>query len=103
MKYLKLFEDHQNANAYYRDDYGLLGRLQSDCEYFLGYGNGLENRLWADNIEEQILKMKELWEKLPVKPVWLSYEQIEEYERKMLDLRNNPKKYYDDPNSILLQ
>jgi hypothetical protein len=100
MKYLKLFEDYQNIS----EDtfhYMLLNRLQTDCEYFLGYGNGSENRLWSGSIETIIQKMKELWEQLPVKPEWLSYEQIEEYERKMLDLRENPKKYYDNPDSII--
>ena len=29
--------------------------------------------------------MKELWNLLPTKPEWLTYEDIEEYERKMLN------------------
>jgi hypothetical protein len=34
-------------------------------------------------VEEQIKKMKELWNILPQKPEWLSMEDIEEYEKKM--------------------
>lgn len=97
MKYIKLFEDHIGdvgrfyepvddikAAQPYKFNYMLLGRLKTDCEYFLNYGNGSERNLWAFNVEDQILKMKELWEKLPIKPEWLSYEEIENYEREML-------------------
>lgn len=80
-------EEYNQESSDEKFNYQLLGRLQSDCEYFLGYGNGSENRLWAGNIEEQIAKMKELWNDLSVKPKWLTYEQIEDYERRMLDLR----------------
>ncbi len=100
MRYLKLFEDYQNTS----EDtfhYMLLSRLQSDCEYFLGYGNG-KNSLWGGSIETIIQKMKELWEQLPVKPKWLSYEEIEEYERKMVDLRENPKPYWN-PDDIIIK
>ena len=27
--------------------YQLLGRMQQDCEYWLGYGGRNDNRLWA--------------------------------------------------------
>ena len=100
MKYLKLFEDYQNTS----EDtfhYMFLSRLKSDCEYFLGYGNGSENVLPSKNIEKHISLMKETWEKLPVKPEWLSYEEIEDYERRMLDLRENPKPYWN-PDDIML-
>jgi len=87
-------EDYQNTDKF---NYMMLGRLKSDCEYFLGYGNGSENVLHYKNIEEHINNMKEIWEKLPVKPKWLTYEQIEDYEKRMLDLRSNP----DNLNSII--
>jgi hypothetical protein len=92
MRYLKLFEDYENTE---KDEfhYMFLDKLRNDCEYFLHYGNGSENVLPSKNIEEHIATMKETWEKLPIKPEWLSYEQIEDYERKMLDLRENPKPY----------
>jgi len=71
-------------------NYRLLGRLQSDCEYFLGNGGGSERSLWADTVEEQIAKMKELWNGLPKdgKPEWLSMEEIEKYEKDMLAMKS---------------
>jgi hypothetical protein len=85
MKYIKLFEDYVPSKEEKEKEfeYMLLGRLKSDCEYFLGYGCG-SSRLWAATVEEHIVKMKELWNLLPVKPEWLSMEQIEKYEKEML-------------------
>ena len=68
-------------------NYMLLARLQQDCEYFLGYGNGYEPHLWAGNVEDQIAKMKELYNKLPEIPEWLSMEDIENYEKEMSEKR----------------
>jgi hypothetical protein len=70
----------ENDNTF---NYKLLGRLQADCEYYLGHGNRSEKRLWAGSVEEQIKKMKELWNLLPKKPEWLSMEDIEKYEKEM--------------------
>jgi hypothetical protein len=69
----------------------LLSRLQQDCEYFIGHGYGVEKHLWAGSVEAQIAKMKELWNELSVKPEWLSLEEIEEYEKKMLEIKNSNK------------
>ena len=65
--------------------YMMLSRLQSDNEYFLGYGNRNPKQLWAGNVDDQIAEMKKLWNQLPEdgKPEWLSMEDIEEYEMKM--------------------
>lgn len=70
-----------------RHTYMMLGRLQSDNEYFLGYGNRNPKQLWAGNVDDQIEEMKKLWNELPEygKPEWLSMEDIEEYERQMKD------------------
>lgn len=67
-------------------NYMLLGRLQQDCEYYLGYGNKQPSHLWAKNEEGQIDKMKELYNSFSddEKPEWLPYEQILEYENKMV-------------------
>ena len=65
-------------------EYMLLSRLQGDCEYFLGYGNGSERFLLANSVQAHISEMKKLWEKLLIKPEWLSFEQIENYEKRML-------------------
>lgn len=70
-----------------KQNYMLLDRCRSDCEYFLGNGCGEEKFLWAGNVEKQIAKMRELHELVPEKPEWLSWEEIGEYEEKMLILR----------------
>ena len=65
--------------------YSMLGRLKSDCDYFLGNGNRNERHLWAHTVDEQIAKMKELHNSFAddEKPEWLTMDQIDEYERKM--------------------
>ena len=64
-------------------NYMLLSRLQSDCEYFLGHGGRSTKHLWASTVEEHIAKMKELYDLVPEKPEWLSFEKILDYEKKM--------------------
>jgi len=66
--------------------YSMLGRLQSDCEYFLGNGYGYEPHLWAGSVEKQIAEMRKRWNEFTEdeKPEWLTMEQIDEYEKKML-------------------
>lgn len=78
-------EDGGEADNPYRDTYWMLGRLQADNEYFLGWGYGNEKRLWAGSVSAQIDEMKRLFNSLPEdkKPEWLSMKDIEEYEVKM--------------------
>jgi hypothetical protein len=66
-------------------NYMMLSRLQSDNDYFLGYGNRSERNLWADNVDSHIAEMKRLWNILPEdgKPEWLSMEDILKYEKEM--------------------
>lgn len=64
--------------------YMMLSRLQMDCEYFLGYGNRHVKHLWADTVQEHIAEMKRLYKLLPVKPEWLSMDEILDYEANML-------------------
>ena len=76
----------QTASAIEQDfsaQYRLLGRLQSDCEYFLGAGQRSEKHLWAENVKAQISKMRELYNALPEKPEWLTAQDIDRYERQM--------------------
>lgn len=68
---------------YHKFDYQLLDRCRSDCEYYLNDGNRKEDILWGKSIEEYIRKMKDLYCLLPEKPEWLTFAQIEEYERRM--------------------
>lgn len=65
----------------------MLGRLRSDCDYYLGHGNRNVKHLWAGNEKEQIEKMKELYNSFPhdKKPEWLTYQQILDYEKLMVN------------------
>ncbi|MDD9309811.1 hypothetical protein PUS82_00500 [Cytobacillus firmus] len=76
-------ETAKQVNQKDRFNYQLLGRLRSDCEYYLGYGNRNVKNLWANNEKEHIEKMKELYNSFSddEKPEWLSYEQILQYEK----------------------
>lgn len=73
----------------YRFNYMMLGRLRSDCDYYLGYGNRNKSCLWAGSVKEQIEKMKELHNSFPEgqKPEWLTCEGILEYEKQMSESR----------------
>ena len=65
--------------------YQLLSRMQSDCNYFLGNGNRCKKHLWGQEVDAHIAYMKALWLSFPAdrKPEWLSYEEIEVYEKRM--------------------
>ena len=65
--------------------YMLLGRLQADCEYYLGYGNRNPRRLWAGSEAEQIEFMIKLYDsfKEDEKPMWLTTEKIMENRKEM--------------------
>lgn len=66
--------------------YRMLDRMRLDCEYYLGYGNRCSKHLWACSEKDQIACMKAIWDTFPdsEKPEWLSYDQILEYEKKMV-------------------
>lgn len=84
MKYLKGWTAYNESADSQKFQYMMLGRLQTDCDYFLGNGQRSVNNLWADTVEEHIAEMKKIWNELEVKPEWLTMEDIEEYERQML-------------------
>lgn len=65
--------------------YQLLGRLKSDCDYFLGAGQRNEKHLWAGSIEAQLSKMRELYDAVPEKPEWLTEQDMERYEKQMAE------------------
>lgn len=65
-------------------DYMLLSRLQQDCEYYLGFGGRHKKHLWAQDESAQIQKMRELYERLPEKPEWITLADIEKYEVAMV-------------------
>lgn len=87
---IKKFKDFNRINENGSDNphqhkYMMLNRLQSDCDYFLGNGKGSEKVLYYDSVEEHISEMKKLWNELDIKPEWLSLEDIDDYEEKMLN------------------
>lgn len=86
----KLQEDTTNLEY----NYMLLDRLKQDCEYFLGNGNGNVDTLWAKDIDEQIAKMKELYNSFAdeEKPEWITMEDINNYEKKMKALKDSKEK-----------
>lgn len=65
--------------------YKLLGRMQSDCQFFLGAGNRQLKCLWGITVEQHIAYMKALYISFPdeEKPEWISMEEIETYETAM--------------------
>lgn len=77
------FEDVLQSDLTFR--YMLLGRLQSDCEYYLNYGNRNTNRLWAGDESRQIELMKRLHDSFSEeeKPEWLTMEEIIAYGKEM--------------------
>ena len=64
--------------------YMLLSRLQMDCEYYLGNGAGCDRQLWAGNPADQIKEMYRLYDLVPIKPEWLTLEEIQSYEGQMM-------------------
>ena len=66
--------------------YMLLDRMRCDCLYYLGNGNRHSKHLWAvGKPKEHIQYMKWLWNSFSkdAKPEWLSFEEIEEFEKQM--------------------
>jgi hypothetical protein len=60
--------------------------MQSDCEYYLGYGNRYAKHLWSLDEKEHIANMKALYNSFPDedKPEWLTMDDIREYEKRMI-------------------
>lgn len=71
-----------------RFNYMMLGRLQQDCNYYLGNGNRYEKHLWAGNVKDQIVEMKRIYKLFneDKKPEWLTWEQIKGYEKLMSEV-----------------
>ena len=63
--------------------YMLLGRLENDVKYYLGYGGRHSKHLWGTTPEKHIAYMKLIYDNLSQKPEWLSLEQIEKYAEEM--------------------
>lgn len=65
-------------------EYRLLARCKADCLYFLGYGKRKEKYLWGKKVKDHIQKMRDLLQTVPEEPVWLTKEDVKDFERKML-------------------
>ena len=66
-------------------EYMMLSRLESDCKYFLGNGNGFLGHLYYRDIDKHIAEMKKIYEAFldQDKPKWISLSDIEKYKEKM--------------------
>lgn len=79
------------SNQYSEDknefSYMMLGRLQSDCKYYLGYGNRNPKDLYYGDEHKHIDEMKKLYNSFKdnEKPEWLTYEDITSYEKLMIN------------------
>lgn len=77
----KIFEE---GYAYPEFLIRMLRRFQMDCEYYLGASNGCSEHLWSGNVTDHIDDMKALYESIK-KPLWITMEEIENYEKKMIE------------------
>lgn len=82
------FRENYKQEKSKKYNYMMLDRLKSDCEYFLGNGNGFLGHLYYKDINKHIDEMKKLYNSFSndEKPEWLSLEDIEEYKNKMIDI-----------------
>lgn len=78
----KVKEKQENIR---KSDYMMLDRLRTDCEYFLGNGNGFLVSLYYKDIDKHIEEMKKLYKSFleQEKPEWISLEDIDNYKQKM--------------------
>lgn len=69
-------------------DYMMLDRLKSDCDYFLGNGNGYLGHLFCKDIDKHIDEMKKIYNSFSEeeKPEWISLEDIANYHEKMTEI-----------------
>lgn len=75
----KIIDDILKRDMRFR--YMFLGRLQSDCEYYINYGRRSPKRLWAGEEKLQIELMAAVYNSFPetAKPEWLTMDKIIEY------------------------
>ena len=90
--------DKYKLNGDNKFRYMMLGRLQSDCKYVLGAAEGDTRHLWVKNdIKTHCALMRELYKSLPEEPDWVSLEDIDNYEKEMLNYASSRSEdKYDD-------
>ena len=64
--------------------YMTLDRCRHDYQFYLGYGRRQDKFLYMGNPQDQIDFMRALYDKLDDKPEWLTLEQINEFEKRMI-------------------
>jgi hypothetical protein len=74
-------------------DYAYLGRMYHDINQFLmpesfAYGKG--DRLFeGPSIDNHFKEMIKIWKRLPKKPVWLTYRDIREFNKRIKEFKRN--------------
>lgn len=82
-------------------NYMMLSRLKSDCDYYLGNGNRNPRNLWAGDEAKQIAKMREFYDKVSEEPEWLTKEDIDDYEDKMINgSEDSSENHIENPTVI---
>ena len=77
-------QDVDTAPYNFELEYRQLSRMKADCDYFLGAGGRHEKHLsGGGSVEQQIAKMRELYDAVSEKPEWLTAEDIDRYEQRM--------------------
>ena len=81
-EYILEAEERENPRKF---DYMMLDRLKSDCDYFLGNGDGFLGHLYYKNIDRHIEEMEKIYESFSneEKPEWINLEDIKNYKEKM--------------------
>jgi len=78
----------------------LLGRMKSDCDYYLGCGQRDASVLWVKDVKGHLLTMRQFYESLENKPDFLSEVVLKEYERKMLPEVGHLKEKADEKGNF---
>ena len=80
----EIIEQHENGDKF---KYMLLGRLESDCKYFINTGKTNVKALWSGSVQDHIEDMTALYNSFSddKKPEWITLEKIKEYEKQMND------------------
>lgn len=81
----EIVENEEDSKSY---NYMMLDRLKTDCDYFLGNGNGCLKYLYYKDVDRHIEEMKKIYNSFSKKekPEWLSIEDIDNYKEKMEEL-----------------
>jgi len=84
-EYISIAKKKEEDEKIKKSDYMMLDRLRTDCEYFLGNGNGFLGSLYYKDIDKHIEEMKKLYKSFSEqeKPEWISLEDIYNYKQKM--------------------